>query len=78
MIALRLVVFSLFFSLIGLGQSLKGRVIDNETKDGIPFATIQFVESETHYQSDSLGYFNILIISISYFLLTNGAMELFI
>jgi iron complex outermembrane recepter protein len=60
MIALRLVVFSLFFSLIGFSQSLKGRIIDSETKDGIPFATIQFVESETQYQTDSLGYFKIL------------------
>lgn len=59
MIALRLIVFSLFLTVIGNSQTLSGRVIDSETKEGIPLATLQFVENESQYLTDSLGYFSI-------------------
>lgn len=59
MIALRLIVFSFLFTALGYSQSLTGRVIDSETKGGIPFATLQFVENESQFLTDSLGYFNI-------------------
>ncbi len=53
----------MLFSLAGKGQDCKielsGRVFDQDTQEGLPFASIYLQESRQGTVSDSLGYFRI-------------------
>lgn len=43
------------FSFSSYGQSISGRVIDDETKQGVPFAKVYFVDLDEFTTTDTLG-----------------------
>lgn len=53
------ILITIYSSLFAFGQELYGRVIDEETNSGIPYAKVSFPSLSLHYLSDSVGRFTV-------------------